>query len=233
MFESAEAEKEIVDTLIGLNNEFSYLMMHARLGLEKKTKNDPYILHSLIIWLEAYMHWNDKLTNASLDETFKIIHPYYDFIDCRLIVDMSQIFLKGFKFGDDKLSIVSEFKKYKEKADKLRFSSEADPNVQTNDGATAFMLACQNGHTQIVELLKQVDPNVQRNDGANAFMLACQNGHTQIVELLLKEQVDPNVQDKDGDTALMAASDEGHYEVVKLLLEWKADPTIKSNGGYT
>uniref|UniRef100_A0A1X7T280 Uncharacterized protein n=1 Tax=Amphimedon queenslandica TaxID=400682 RepID=A0A1X7T280_AMPQE len=71
----------------------------------------------LIIWLEAYMHWNDKLTNASLDETFKIIHPYYDFIDCRLIVDMSQIFLKGFKFGDDKLSIVK-------KADKLRFSSE-------------------------------------------------------------------------------------------------------------
>ena len=42
-------------------------------------------------------------------------------------------------------------------------------------GANAFMLACQNGHTQIVELLlkEQVDPNVQKEDGSNALMLAC------------------------------------------------------------
>ena len=55
------------------------------------------------------------------------------------------------------------------------------------------MVACQNGHTQIVELLlkEQVDPNVQlRKSGGNAFIVACQNGHTQIVQLLLKEQVD-------------------------------------------
>ena len=34
------------------------------------------------------------------------------------------------------------------------------------------MLACANGHTQIVELLlkEQVDPNVQRKSGRNAFM---------------------------------------------------------------
>ena len=124
MFETAEAEKEILHTLIALNKEFSSLIMHVRLGLEKKTRNDPYILHSLIIWLETYMHWNDKLTNASLDETFKIIYPFYDFIDCSLIVDMSQIFLQDFKFGGDELSIVTELKHYKEKADKLRFSSE-------------------------------------------------------------------------------------------------------------
>ena len=40
-------------------------------------------------------------------------------------------------------------------------------------GGNAFMLACQNGHTQIVELLlkEQVDPNVQeiKMDG----MLLC------------------------------------------------------------
>uniref|UniRef100_A0A1X7TLV2 Uncharacterized protein n=1 Tax=Amphimedon queenslandica TaxID=400682 RepID=A0A1X7TLV2_AMPQE len=96
--------------------------MHARLGLEKKTRNDPYILHSLTIWLETYMHWNDKLTNASLDETFKIIHPFYDFIDCSLIVDMSEVFLQDLILSDDGCSIVSQLKNYKEKADKLRFS---------------------------------------------------------------------------------------------------------------
>ena len=93
------------------------------------------------------------------------------------------------------------------------------------------MLACLNGHIQIVELLlkEQVDPNVQNEDGMNGFMLACLNGHIQIVELLLKEQVDPNVQNKNGHTALMVASLTGLNEVVMLLLEWKADSNIKSD----
>ena len=125
MFHTAEAEREILHTLTDLNREFSSLMMHARLGLEEKTKNNSNrILHALTIWLETYMHWNDKLTNASLDETFKIIHPFYDFIDCSLIVDMSKVFLRDFKFGDDQLNILSELKNYKEKADKLRFSAQ-------------------------------------------------------------------------------------------------------------
>ena len=124
MFETAEDEKEILDTLIGLNKEFSLLIMHVQLGLDEKTEKDPKILRGLTIWLKGYMHWNkfDKLTNASLDETFNIIHPFYDFIDCRLIVDMSEFFLLDFKFGDDGLNIVSELQNYKEKADKLRFS---------------------------------------------------------------------------------------------------------------
>ena len=124
MFHTAEEEKEILHILTDLKKEFSSLMMHARLGLEEKTKNDSNILHALTIWLDTYMQWNDKLTNATLDETFKIIHPFYDFIDCCLIVDMSEVFLQDFKFGDDELSIVSELKKYKEKADKLRFSAQ-------------------------------------------------------------------------------------------------------------
>uniref|UniRef100_A0A1X7SNA7 Uncharacterized protein n=1 Tax=Amphimedon queenslandica TaxID=400682 RepID=A0A1X7SNA7_AMPQE len=123
MFETAEDEKEILDMLIGLNKEFSTLMMHVRSGLQMKIKNDPEQLANLIIWLETYMHWNDKLTNASLDETFKIIHPFYDFIDCSLIVDMSEVFLQDFKFGVSKLSIVSELLKYQEKADDLCFST--------------------------------------------------------------------------------------------------------------
>ena len=123
-FHTAEDEKEILLTLIDLNKEFSSLIMHARLGLEEKTKNDSNILHALTIWLEVYMHLNDKLTNASLDETFKIIHPFYDFIDCSLIVDMSEIFLRDFKFSDNDLSIVSELKNYMEKANKLRFSAQ-------------------------------------------------------------------------------------------------------------
>ena len=124
-FDSAEDEETILHALIDLKKEFPILIMHTRLGLEEKIEKDSKILHTLTIWLEAYMHWNDKLTNSSLDETFKIIHPFYDFIDCSLIVDMSEVFLKNFKFNDDgEFNIVSELNKYKDKADKLRFSAE-------------------------------------------------------------------------------------------------------------
>ena len=85
MFETAEDEKEILRKLIDLNESFSSLIMHVRSGLDKKNKSDPKLLVNLTRWIEAYMNWNDKLTNASIDETFKIIHPFYDFIDCALI----------------------------------------------------------------------------------------------------------------------------------------------------
>ena len=118
MFHTAEDEKEILHTLISLKKEFPGLVLHVHSGLKTKIKNDPEQLANLIIWLEAYMHWNDKLTNASLDETFKIIHPFYDFIDCSLIVDLSEFFLQDFKFGDE-LNIVIELKKYQKRADQL------------------------------------------------------------------------------------------------------------------
>ena len=126
MFETAEDEKEILRKLIDLNESFSSLVMHVRSGLDKKNKSDPKLLVNLTRWLETYMNWNDKLTNASLDETFKIIHPFYDFIDCALIVSISKVFLGDFKFAIDKkkLSIVSELQKYQIEADELRASAK-------------------------------------------------------------------------------------------------------------
>ena len=124
MFETAEDEKEILSKLIELNKTFSILIMHVRSGLDQKNESDPKLLVNLTRWIETYMNWNDKLTNASLNETFKIIHPFYDFIDCALIVDMSEVFLEDYEFGKHKLNIVSELQKYKVEADKLRASAK-------------------------------------------------------------------------------------------------------------
>ena len=117
-------ENEILRTLTDLNAKFTILMMYVQFGFQEKIEKDPKMLHVLIKWLETYMHWNDKLTDASLDETFKIIYPFYDFIDCSLIVDMSEEFLQDFKFGHDELNIVNELINYQEKANKLRFSAQ-------------------------------------------------------------------------------------------------------------
>ena len=98
MFETAEDEKEILRKLIELNREFSRIVMHVRSGLKKKNKSDPELLVYLKSFIEEYMDWNDKLTNASLDEIFKIIHPFYDFINFSLIEVISEEFLEDNKF---------------------------------------------------------------------------------------------------------------------------------------
>ena len=124
MFETAEDEKEILQKLMELNKTFSNLIIHVRSGLDKKNKSDPTLLVNFTKWLKTYMNLNNKLTNASLDETFKIIHPHYDFINCALIVDMSEEFLEDYEFGKHKLNIFSELQKHKVEADELRASAK-------------------------------------------------------------------------------------------------------------
>ena len=117
---------------------------------------------------------------------------------------------------------------------------ESSETVQTlqnkhNDGQTALMFACHNGHHQVVELLlsKNPDINIQNNDGWTASMLASRNGHHQVVELLLSKDPDINIQNNNGWTALMLASRNGHHQVVELLLCKDSDINIQSNDGWT
>ncbi|XP_011408392.1 PREDICTED: uncharacterized protein LOC105315435 [Amphimedon queenslandica] len=212
MFNTKEDEEQVLHSLIELNKSFTDLEIEVRTAFDEKEASDPKLLINLTRWIEAYMNWNDKLTNASLNETFKIIQPFYDFIDCNLIVDVSEKFLKGVTFGDEeKLNIVSELQNHKKKADTFRFST----NV-------AHL------HKSLMEIYQEHIPDL-----TNMPHIIIKLQNPWYVELLLKEQIDSDVQNKDGVTALMVASANGHYEVVKLLLEWKADPTIKSNEGHT
>ena len=94
-------------------------------------------------------------------------------------------------------------------------------DFRNEDGTTALMLASNNGHHQVVELLLKegADVNIQDNNGWTALMAASDEGHHQVVELLLKEGADVNIQKNDGWTALLTASDSSHYQVVELLLK--------------
>ena len=107
--------------------------------------------------------------------------------------------------------------------------------IHTENGGTALMLASQNGHYQVVELLlkKHAHVNHQTQDGVTALMLASQNGHYQVVELLLKEHADVNHHRQDGITALMSASQNGHYQVVELLIKEHTDVNHQMQDGVT
>ena len=114
-------------------------------------------------------------------------------------------------------------------------------------GNTAFIEACQEGPTEIVNLMVTsskefgIDLNARNDRGWTGFMVACQEGHTKIVTLMtnLSEEygIDLNARDEDGDTGFMLACHEGHTEIVKLMIENRTKFGIniqqENNSGHT
>jgi len=110
-----------------------------------------------------------------------------------------------------------------------------DINLKNNNGCTALILAAQNGHTNVVQLLLQehINVNIQNNDGCDALIFAAQNGYTDVVRLLLDKDVNVNMQSNNRNTALILAANNGHADIVRSLINKNADIDMRANNGYT
>ena len=95
-------------------------MIIVRSSLDHKVQHQQLVLVDFIRWIEQEMDWVGELSDISdLNEIFKKLHPYFDFLDCELIVDMSERFLNDEYFGDDNKCLISELKEHMIKADAL------------------------------------------------------------------------------------------------------------------
>ena len=98
---------------------------------------------------------------------------------------------------------------------------------------TPFNLACQNGHTEIVNLMitssKKYGIDLNYGNNLTGFMRACYSGHVEIVKLMITSSkefgIDINARDdKDkglyakGQTGFMWACNMGQTNVVKLMI---------------
>ena len=66
-------------------------------------------------------------------------------------------------------------------------SGTIELNTRNNVGETALMLACHDGHKDIVQLFMDhsgIDLNMRDNTGRTALMIASQRGHQDIVQML-------------------------------------------------
>ena len=113
-YPTAEEEREMDDVLTNLRDKFSDLLSGVKEAFKHEVKNNPTLLENVQIWIESRMGWPNKPKHENIEEVFTEIHPYYDFLDCELIVRLSEKFLQG--------SIVTEFRQYKKDAHKFRSS---------------------------------------------------------------------------------------------------------------
>ena len=120
--ENKETEREVQCILQNQQRHFSVLMVAVRSALDHKLQHQQLVLVEFIRWIEHQIKWVGELSDVTdLNELFKKLHPYFDFLDCELIVDMSEEFLNNECFGDKDL--VSQLKEHMDKANTFRCST--------------------------------------------------------------------------------------------------------------
>ncbi|XP_055637312.1 protein fem-1 homolog CG6966 isoform X1 [Toxorhynchites rutilus septentrionalis] len=113
-------------------------------------------------------------------------------------------------------------------------------------GATPLLIACRNGHFDVVQyLIKRCHADVEQPgsgklifdgetiEGAPPLWCASAAGHTSIVKLLVQHGAKVNSTTKTNSTPLRAACFDGHYEIVKYLVSHGADIEVANRHGHT
>ena len=116
-------------------------------------------------------------------------------------------------------------------------------HAKTN-GATPLIMACRNGHLDVIEyLVKTCETDIEQVgsvafdgetiEGAPPLWCAAAAGHAVVVEYLVKNGAKVNNTTYTNSTPLRAACFDGHFEVVKYLLTNDADVEIANRHGHT
>jgi len=116
-------------------------------------------------------------------------------------------------------------------------------NAKGGNSKTALILAIENDHPDVAELLilKGANVNFADNDGMTPLMFAAQKGQESVVKLLLSKKANPNIQQSNiksvyataNMTALMFAVESGKPGIVRMLIAAGANVNKKNRDGKT
>ena len=84
---------------------------------------------------------------------------------------------------------------------------------------TPAYIAAQEGHVDVVQLLRHVKANLETptNEGATPAYIAAQNGHVKVLQLLRDAKVNLETPTNEWVTPAYIAAQEGHVDVLQLL----------------
>ena len=137
------------------------------------------------------------------------------------------------------------------KVQRLRLVLESRPGPEVRrlvgakcQGATPLIMACRNGHPEVVTYLVgecgadlhqvgSVTFDGETIDGAPPLWCAAAAGHLKIVKYLIKMGAGCNQTTFTNSTPLRAACFDGHHDIVQYLVEHDANIEIANRHGHT
>ena len=114
---------------------------------------------------------------------------------------------------------------------KIMLEAEADVNDADEYGSTPLMVAAQEGHMDVADLLIQHNAllDISKKIGRTAVHGAAFNNNGSVLNIRVDAQCDVNVVDNRGWIPLMPAAQERHNGVANLLIHYNAR-VVLSNG---
>ncbi|XP_071085923.1 serine/threonine-protein phosphatase 6 regulatory ankyrin repeat subunit B-like [Haliotis cracherodii] len=109
-----------------------------------------------------------------------------------------------------------------------------DINSRGEVGRTPVMLAAEEGHRQVFNLLVSRNCNLHLDDscGNNIIHVACLGGRVEMVNYLLAyNTLGIKSRGRDGRTSIMSAAEKGHLDVFKLLMSKGCDVMLNDDHG--
>eukprot|EP01047_Picozoa_sp_COSAG01_P033731 COSAG01_NODE_2496_length_7573_cov_15.650120_1_plen_1328_part_00 len=115
-------------------------------------------------------------------------------------------------------------------------AADAELEATTQDGSTAFLLACSNGHAECIAALAKAgcDTAARSSNGSTGLIHAACSGSAAAVEAVLSVGgVELEATTQNGFTAFLLACSKGHAECIAALAKVGCDTAARSSNGYT
>ena len=208
----------------------------SSVNLPTLTHDNPFLEYCSLYW---GVHTKKELSHVARSLALQLFREYNSHVSVALLVakvsHTLDIFDMGFLWSG--LHCASYFGIVELVAALIELGCH-DLNLGDFCGRTALILAAQEGHEDVVNILlgqKEVNPNKENNFGLTPLTYATLGGHEDVVKILLGwEEVNPDKPDNDGRTPLWYAATYGLEGVVKILLgREEVDPDKPDNDGRT